>query len=111
MQRPVDGDAIYTDFYGRCGDDPCNYYGRRYDMQTNEFQQNRLVDEGDYLKVGASMTGIHAMRTRPGLNLDATVVSGESAKLEKLSPYSVKHARGVHKLPEFARIRVNSARS
>jgi hypothetical protein len=27
LQRPVEGDTIYTDFYGRCGDDPCNYYG------------------------------------------------------------------------------------
>ena len=64
-----------------------------------------------YLKVGASLTGIHAMRTRPGLTLDATVVSGESAKLEKLSPYAVKQARGVHKLSEFARMRATSARA
>ncbi len=77
------------------GDDPCSYYGRRYDMKTNEFNQSRLVDEGDYIKVQASMPGIHAMRTRPGLSLDATIVSGASAKLEKLSPYGVSFLEAV----------------
>lgn len=57
MRRPVDGDVIYTDFYGRCGEDPCNFYGRRYDLQTTEFKQNWLVDDNDYIKVQASMPG------------------------------------------------------
>lgn len=103
-------------------------------MKTNDFSQSRIVDEGDYLKVGASMTGIHAMRTRPGLTLDATIVSGESMQLQTLSPYEVsfyvdfyafveirsltvyflghlqvQHARGVHKLAEFSRIRPSPA--
>ena len=59
-------------------------------MKTTEFSLSRLVDEGDYIKVGASMSGIHAMRTRPGLTLDATICSGESARLEALSPYEVR---------------------
>lgn len=58
-------------------------------MKTNEFSQSRLVEEGDYIKVGASMPGIHSMRTRPGLTLDATICSGESARLEALSPCEV----------------------
>jgi hypothetical protein len=108
IPRPVEGDSIYTDYYGRSGEDPCSYYGRRYDVQTNDFSQSRLVDEGDYLKVGASMPGVHALRTRPGLTLDSTVISGASSQLEKLSPYAVRTARGVHKLPAFARMRAST---
>ncbi len=52
------------------------------------------MDDEDYIKVGASMAGIHTLRTRPGLAMDATVVSGPSAKLEKLSPYQVCGGRG-----------------
>lgn len=110
IPRPVEGDVIYTDYYGRCGEDPCSYYGRRYNMETNEFKQNWLVDDLDYIKVQASMPGIHSLRTRPGLAMDATVVSGPSARLGEISPYTVKQARGVHKLNGFARVRVSAAR-
>jgi hypothetical protein len=153
LQRPVEGDTVYTDYYGRCGEDSCNYYGRKYNVNTDAFEQSPLVDEGDYIKVraqmgvltyarhtqpmpatfaafappttrttndththcahaqvGASMAGVHALRTRPGLSLDATITSGPSAKLEQLSPYSLGAARGVHKYPTHARLRASTAR-
>ena len=59
-------------------------------LQTKEFNQNWLVDDLDYIKVQASMPGINTLRTRPGLAVDATVVSGPSERLEKLSPYMVR---------------------
>eukprot|EP00955_Chlamydomonas_euryale_P067845 359945-Chlamydomonas_euryale.AAC.3 len=91
--------------YGRCGEDSCNYYGRKYDVATTAFSQSHLVDDNDYIKVGASMAGVHSLRTRPGLSLDASVISGPSARLEKLSPYTVGSARGVHKVTAHARLR------
>uniref|UniRef100_A0A7R9VVR2 Uncharacterized protein n=1 Tax=Chlamydomonas euryale TaxID=1486919 RepID=A0A7R9VVR2_9CHLO len=105
LDRPVEGDVVYTDYYGRCGEDSCNYYGRKYDVATTAFSQSHLVDDNDYIKVGASMAGVHSLRTRPGLSLDASVISGPSARLEKLSPYTVGSARGVHKVTAHARLR------
>ncbi|KAG1658523.1 hypothetical protein FOA52_009867 [Chlamydomonas sp. UWO 241] len=110
LQRPVEGDTVYTDYYGRCGEDSCNYYGRKYNVDTEAFAQSPLVDEGDYIKVGASMAGVHALRTRPGLSLDATVASGPSAVLERLSPYTLASTRGVHKFPTHARLKATAAR-
>mmetsp|Transcript_39050 Transcript_39050/g.86868 ORF Transcript_39050/g.86868 Transcript_39050/m.86868 type:complete len:352 (-) Transcript_39050:710-1765(-) len=108
--RPVEGDVVYTDYYGRYATEHCNYYGRRYEVGTNQFNQNRLVSDSDYVKVQASMQGIHSLRTRPGLSLHAAVVSGPSEKLEKLSPYAVSSARGVHRIQEYARMRPATSR-
>eukprot|EP00199_Chlamydomonas_sp_CCMP681_P002885 CAMPEP_0119113532 /NCGR_PEP_ID=MMETSP1180-20130426/44332_1 /TAXON_ID=3052 ORGANISM="Chlamydomonas cf sp, Strain CCMP681" /NCGR_SAMPLE_ID=MMETSP1180 /ASSEMBLY_ACC=CAM_ASM_000741 /LENGTH=316 /DNA_ID=CAMNT_0007101669 /DNA_START=171 /DNA_END=1121 /DNA_ORIENTATION=+ len=105
IARPVDGDCVYTDYYGRCGEEFCNYYGRAYHVAPAQFRQSRLVGDLDYTKVQASMPGIHTLRNRPGLTLDATIVNGPAEKLHNLSASQAKTARGLHKLHEFARLK------
>lgn len=109
ITRPVEGDVIYTDYYGRYASEHCNYYGRRYEMGAEEFAKNPLVGDSDYTKVQASMQGIHTLRTRPGLSLDATIASAvPSARLEALSPYKVEQ-RGIHRIHQHARLRPHTA--
>lgn len=105
ISRPVEGDSVFTDYYGRCGENPCDYYGRKYNVSTAEFNQNKLVEDADYIKVQASMGGIHSLRTRPGLSMHSTIMSGASAELGNVKAHEARTAGGVHKLHEFARLR------
>eukprot|EP00798_Chlamydomonas_sp_ICE-L_P020155 gene20155-26889_t len=90
IPRPVDGDVTYTDYYGRYGDEHCNYYGRRYNLSASQYQNNSLVGDADYTKVQASMGGIHTLRYRPGLSLDTTIATSIPSKnLDTISPYAV----------------------
>jgi hypothetical protein len=36
VPRPVEGDVVYTDYYGRYGPEHANYYGRSYHLDTAE---------------------------------------------------------------------------
>lgn len=111
IARPVEGDVTYTDYYGRCGDKHCDYYGRRYNLAAAEYQNNSLAGDSDYVKVQASMNGIHTLRYRPGLSLDATVASSVPSKnLDTISPYAVSTAPGIHKTKHHARIRPSTSR-
>lgn len=44
-----------ADYYGRCGPKLDEFYGRAYHVQPSQFSKNRLVGDGDYAKVQASM--------------------------------------------------------
>ncbi|KAF5828262.1 hypothetical protein DUNSADRAFT_17882 [Dunaliella salina] len=106
IQRPVDGDVIYTDYYGRCGNKLNDYYGRAYNTgNLRQFNSNRIVGDNDYMKVQASLPGINTLRTRPGLSMDATIVTGPAERLESLSTVDQAHnLRGLHRLREFSRM-------
>jgi len=106
IQRPVDGDVIYTDYYGRCGSRLNDYYGRAYNTANlRQFNSNRIVSDNDYMKVQASMPGINTLRTRPGLTMDATILTGPAERLESLSTVDQAHnLRGLHRHREFVRM-------
>lgn len=110
IQRPVEGDVIYTDYYGRCGEKLDDYYGRQYHVTASQFNKNRLVDDLDYIKEQASMQGIHTLRTRPGLVLDSTIVNAAPERFQTLTASEAKTAKGVHKMNEYARMRPASER-
>ncbi|GFH08446.1 uncharacterized protein HaLaN_03410, partial [Haematococcus lacustris] len=67
IDRPLDGDLVYKDYYGRYGPHLSDYYGRSYHIAPGQFNKSRVVGDMDYVKVQASLPGIHALRTRPGL--------------------------------------------
>jgi hypothetical protein len=110
IPRPVEGDAVYTDYYGACGARMDDYYGREYHIQPAQFSKSRLVGDSDYQKVQASMPGIQALRSRPGLTMETAILHGPQSRLQDLTPAAAKTARGVHQLQESARIRPVSER-
>lgn len=104
VPRPTEGDVVYTDYYGRYGKEQANYYGRSYANKTAEFAQNRLVDDSSYQKVRASMMGISALRDRPGLSMDATLVHGSPEQLDKVQQ-DKKIDKMLHAIEQYANLR------
>mmetsp|Transcript_21656 Transcript_21656/g.36885 ORF Transcript_21656/g.36885 Transcript_21656/m.36885 type:complete len:844 (+) Transcript_21656:21-2552(+) len=103
VPRPAEGDVVYTDFYGPCGKEHANYYGRTYHVNTNEFAQHKLVDDSAYQKVRASMMGIQMLRDRPGLSLETAIVHGPTDVLaDKLDDVTLTHGlSNLHRLTEY----------
>ncbi|MEW5316685.1 MAG: hypothetical protein WDW38_008038 [Sanguina aurantia] len=104
ISAPTDGDIMYTDYYGRYGGDRSNFYGREYHINTDQFLKNRLVGDVDYQRAQASMAGISALRTRPGLVLRSAINSGASAKLINLQQSCGGHDSGLQRLHELYNI-------
>ncbi|KAL6750382.1 hypothetical protein V8C86DRAFT_2813880 [Haematococcus lacustris] len=104
IDRPLDGDLVYKDYYGRYGPHLSDYYGRSYHIAPGQFNKSRVVGDMDYVKVQASLPGIHALRTRPGLVMEATIANGKPERLQGLSMYDAKHGKGVHRITEFSRL-------
>ncbi|GFH10210.1 uncharacterized protein HaLaN_05483 [Haematococcus lacustris] len=78
--------------------------GRSYHIAPGQFNKSRVVGDMDYVKVQASLPGIHALRTRPGLVMEATIANGKPERLQGLSMYDAKHGKGVHRITEFSRL-------
>lgn len=51
--------------------------GRAYHTTNlRQFSASKMVEDNAYIRVQASLAGINTLRTRPGLAMDATIVSG-----------------------------------
>jgi len=100
MPRPVEGDVVYTDYYGPNGKQHADYYGRSYHVNSTEFAKHRLVNDSAYQRARASMMGIQALRDRPGLAMDAAIVHGPTEKLENVNAVTIPSAR-MHRITEY----------
>jgi len=105
IPRPATGDVVYTDYYGPIGGGKklAEYYGRAYGMDTAEFAKNRLLEDFPYNRVKASMMGIQALRDRPGLSMDTSIVHGPTKELERLE--RSHSGRGLHKINQYHNLR------
>lgn len=56
------------------------------------------------MQVQASMPGINTLRTRPGLSLDTTILTGPADRLDGLTVEQAHNARGLHRHREFVRM-------
>ncbi|KAG1673163.1 hypothetical protein FOA52_015274 [Chlamydomonas sp. UWO 241] len=67
--------VVATDYYGPVAGGRLHaYYGRSHGLRAGAFAAGAIVDDCDYVKVQANMTGIDTLKGRPGADLHTEVI-------------------------------------